>query len=182
MSTYDAGALPSDEDAEEVLAARARALAAPPEGARAPTELHLVLVTGGNLLAVPAHRVRHVAAPKPVTVVPMAPAAVVGIAPVLGGIVAVADLALLVGTGNAVPQEQQTLVLVDDGADPLALLVDGVEELVSLEAFDDSSPGGGALAGPPTDGLRRLNLDALLADPRLASPGGPSPEHAQGAS
>lgn len=178
MSVHQAAAASAGEDAEQVLDARARALAAPIRLVEARAELHLVLVVGEHRLGVPAHRVRHVAPPRPVTLVPTTAAAILGVAQVLGGIVAVADLALLVGATPAVPQAQRPLVLVDDGADQLALLVDEVEELTALEVAGPEAAGG-TLAGPSVGGVRRLDLDALLADPGLASLQGPSPEHAR---
>lgn len=184
MSLTDLGSLPGSDDDERVLAARALALAVPVEESHAATELHVVLRVGDHRLGIPADRARHVAPPRHLTPVPAGPPAVVGVAALLGGIVAVADLADLVGAASGLPREQRPLLVVGDGVDVLALLVDAVEELVALEvaAIDDGGPGDGALTGAPVGGLRRLDLDALLADPRLAPPDSSSSEPSQGAS
>lgn len=173
---------PDAGDDHRVLDDRARALAAPLQTDDVATELHLVLRVGDHRLGVAAARARHVAGPRPLTAVSSAPSAIVGMAPVLGELVAVADLAALVGAVSQVPHDQRHIVVVDDGGEGLGLLVDAVEELVDvdLRSGDADSHVLGALTGASVGDLRLLSLDAALADPRLAHPDGSPADSAKG--
>lgn len=163
-------------DPRAVLAARARALAAPVEARAEARSLHVVVVLGDQRLAVPASHARRVAGPRPLTPVPSTVEGVVGVVPVRGTIVAAVDLAVTLGIAAAKPILERELIVVDDDLDGVALLVDEVEGLVELDvpAVDETEPAGGGLtrAGPP--GLRLLSVAAVLSrpgdDPMPATP------------
>lgn len=147
-----------------VLDHRARVLARPVEEAGTTGAQHVVVRVGSQRLAIPADRIRHVADPPPITATPATSTAIVGVAAVLGQVVAALDLAAVLRVTSAIPPRQRHLVVLDERLDSLALLVDGVERLQVV-----AGPGGapdetlGELTSDAGDGLRLLHLDALLA-------------------
>lgn len=154
-------------DPQSILDERARRLAVPPDDDAALTEPHLVLRVGDHHFTVPVARIRHVSGPKPIAAVPSTAAAIVGIAPILGALVTVVDLGPLVGAHVDHPNEECQLVVVDDGDEALALLVDHVDDLVELVP-DQSDPVSGQLTSNRVGGPPLLRIDGLLADPRLS--------------
>jgi chemotaxis signal transduction protein len=177
--TADATPTPSvDDEARRTLEERARALAAPVRTHEVATELHLAVRLGGHRLAIPAASARHVGPTPPLTAVPAAPAAIVGVAPVLGEIVVVADLAAVLGADAERPYEEGQLLVVDDADGGLGLLVDGVEGLMAIDAGEEASDPTAADERSPHRALTRstgdgtvvLRLHALLGDARLSSP------------
>lgn len=176
----------ADAAAQDLLDLRARLLAVPRDDGAVAGDPYLSLRVGDHCLGIPAARIRHVTAPGAVTAVPDAPTAIVGIVSVIGAIVPVADLATILGVPAS--RGARHLVVVDDGDEGLGLLVDDVDAVVALrtpQAEDDAedherATAGGPLAGTVVEGLRLLDLDALLADQRLTPagtmPATPAPE------
>lgn len=158
-------------DHQAVLVERARALACPVEHAQVTGAEHVVVRVGSQRLAIPAGRAGHVAGPRPITPAPSASGAIVGVAAVLGQVVAVVDVAPLLRVTPAVPLGQRHLVLLDERHESVALLVDGVDRLAVVDStaarLDQAV---GELTSDAGDGLRLLHLDALLEalDPSIA--------------
>ena len=166
-----------DDELLSVLRERARSLAgARVDVQRAAGEVHVVAHVGDVNLAIPAARARHVVVPGPLAHVPGAPTLIVGICAVLGQLVPVADVAALLG----VPRSGELpgrLVVIDDGSALLGLLVDRVEGLTTVHPDDvrSTTSGGapaGVLAGTDASGAFVLDVEAVLADPRLWPPTG----------
>jgi chemotaxis signal transduction protein len=165
-------------DERTVLEDRARVLARRVEEAGTTGAEHIVVRVGPQRLAIPADRTRHVADPRPITATPATSGAIVGVAAVLGQVVAAVDLAALLRVTAAVPPRQRHVVLLDEDLDSLALLVDGVERLEvvagAAAAPDDAL---GELTSDAGEGLRLLHLDALLA---ALDPSNPRPSDSTG--
>jgi len=113
----------------------------------------LLFRSGGWVLAVDAGAVREIVPAAPPTRIPGSPAAVRGLVNVRGTLVTVVDAALAVGAADTPPAGTgtaaagPTLVLVEQGARTIGLIVDDVLDLVSV--------GDGALtAGGPFPGVR----------------------------
>lgn len=165
-------------DVARVLAERARLLAEPGEE-RAPVgESHLLAAAGGAKVALPTARARNVVAARPLSRLPGSGAAIIGLAAVQGGLVPVVDLSLLIAGAGGGAAAYGQLLLIDDRASRLGLRVDRVEGLISLgdaehgarSAEPSTTPGLVARVAP--GGVLVLDLDALLADPRLRAPVG----------
>jgi chemotaxis signal transduction protein len=174
-----------DGAARQVLAARAALLARPAATPRHTGRDALIVTLADERYALPLDRVRLVVPEPRIVGVPDLPPPYLGIAQLQGELWAVASLADLLRVTAAAPP--RFAVLVGEGAAELALAVDGVE---GVEAPDGGAgepaagglpgglPGGlsGGLLGGMTDaGLGLIDLDALLADPRLALPGSQPP-------
>lgn len=164
-------------DVEEVLRARARALAVP-RGAREvdgrSTELHLVARIGDRTVAVPAARARHVVASTPLARLVGCGTAVVGLAAVHGELIPIVDVSALLQLDTDGSTAGRHFVVVDDDEGSIGLVVDQVVALRSLHpdevAAGVSAHPSGAVAGVAPGGLYVLDLDGLLADPRLRPP------------
>jgi chemotaxis signal transduction protein len=160
----------------EILRARARRLAEP-----APTlgldETHaqqIVFVRAGVRYALDVAYVRELLALSEYVSVPFAPAACLGLCSARGELLALFDLAALVGT--PVAEAPSLLLLCGEPARELALAVDEAIDLVAK----------GPLQAPPVDhegpvlglderGFLVLDGEALLNDPRLTI----DPKHAE---
>lgn len=165
MTPLETPGLPTDD---AVLDERARLLARSVAARPLEAELHLIVRVGVSRLAVPAARARHVTGPQPLAALPASAAPIVGIAPILGQNVAVVDLGTLLDIVSAVPVARRSLLVVDDGEEAVALLVDAIETLTALEVTATSSAsadtsGPGELTANADGGLRILRVDALLA-------------------
>lgn len=163
-------------DSETILAARAEALARPLEGSAQRT-LYVIAVLGDQRVAIVATRAQHVSAAHPVTLVPSQLDAMAGIVALHGTVVAAVDLAAVLGVpaGKAVPERD--LVVVDDGGEALALLVDDVEGLAELDdaSFDRPDASTLELAVPGPGGIRLLNVDAVISRISPARSSAPQP-------
>ncbi|WP_426959533.1 chemotaxis protein CheW [Muricoccus radiodurans] len=115
-----------------------------PAARAAGEEQALTVAVAGERLALPADRVREVLRPRPVTRVPHAPRALLGLANLRGTALPVVSLAALTGREGAGPSPAARVV-VTVGEAPIGLLVDAV---FALGAEGDA---------------RSLDLDALLA-------------------
>lgn len=86
-----------------------------------------------RLYALPADEVSEVIRLPPVSRVPQSPPSLLGLANLRGSVIPVASVRALLGRAeSAVSPESRAIVL--DGAAPVALAVDGVDALVTLEA------------------------------------------------
>jgi chemotaxis signal transduction protein len=152
---------------EDLLRRRAAALAAPSAatGERSLEEVVLLRV-GERSFSVPADRVREILPPGPLTGIPQGDHLLVGIRASRGGAVAVSDVTALVA-GDGVADPATCLCVVLDGPDPLGILADGATALERDAAAVRLEPDDGALASVAPDGVISLDVDAVLAHPRL---------------
>jgi purine-binding chemotaxis protein CheW len=120
---------------------------------------------GATRCAAPIERLREVLPALPLTVLPGAPAAVLGVANVRGTLVTVVDCRRILGESDQAAPD--ATVLVDLGGKSVGLAVDTVEDLVEVDESDLAPPAAGGPAGwavrlddgPPA---RLLDLDHLL--------------------
>ena len=169
-----------DGAARQVLAARAALLARPAATPRPSGRDTLVVTLADERYALPLERVRLVVPEPQVVGVPDLPPPYLGIAQLQGELWAVASLADLLRVTAAAPP--RFAVLVGEGAAELALAVEGVEGVEAPEGAGVPAAGalpGGLLGGMTDAGLCLIDLDALLADPRLAPLPGAQPPGAQ---
>lgn len=168
-------------DGDVVLDQRSRALARPVAApASAGGALHVIVRVGTHRIAVPVGRAQRCSIAQPVARLPGGGVGrLIGLVGTSNGVVPVADLADLLDVTATVPLSQRPMVIIDDAGEGLALLVDGLEVLATVDAVPTADPGVLTSAG---DGdLRVLHVDALLdavsaaADPPVpAPPGAPS--------
>lgn len=161
-----------------ILAQRARALARPihTEEAEASLVPLLLFELGGVAHAVEARFVREVLRRPPLSGVPMAPPALIGVANVRGEIVVVADVSLILGLGR--PEVPGPVIVLEGAGPSLGLLVDAVHDFVEVPSGSiaprpqhdrrtDSS--GESLLLGVTPEASVLSGTALLSDPRFST-------------
>lgn len=169
-------------DVAAVLEARAHALARPADDAAARQHgvLHLVVRVGPHRIAVPASKARQCSPPQPVATLPASGGGkLLGLVPTSAGVVAVADLADLLDVTAAIPIAQRPMVVVDNGGEGLALLVDELEALADIEIASVTNHTGALTVAGPQPGTRVLDVDALLE--ALADPDRPQLHQTPGA-
>ena len=125
----------------------------------------LVAVTiADQMFGIPVLQVRDVLGPQRLTRIPLAPAEVAGSLNLRGRIVTTIDLRIRLGLPPRPEGRQAMSVVVDHGGDLYSLLVDGVGDVLSLEA-------GTAECHPPTldpiwrqvsTGIHRLERTLLV--------------------
>ncbi len=109
----------------------------------------VVLHVGGGDYAVPISEVHEIVRVPEITHVPQAEEGVEGVINLRGRVLPVIDLGVRLGLGSAQRERQARVVVVDDGAQGVGLLVDGVSEVLRIsttdvEAADDLATGNGA--------------------------------------
>lgn len=117
-----------------ILAERARALAQPRMVEASDEVALLAFAVGGLTHAVAVDAVREVAAQAEVTRLPWSDPAIAGVANLRGDLVLVADLARLLGLGQA--RDGGPVVVLSRGSQLVALCVDALEDLTSVPACD----------------------------------------------
>jgi chemotaxis signal transduction protein len=127
------------------------------------SSLHVRVRAGGEHYALPVGGVREIAKLGQVTPVPGAPGAVLGVWNLRGDVMAVLDLAALLGlAGNAEPSR---IVVVENGERHGGLAVEAVLDVgpipESLEPADSGHLSGAVLIERTPVGV--LDLDAVLA-------------------
>jgi purine-binding chemotaxis protein CheW len=165
------------EGTRRILEERARALARP-LGVEEPagTVEMLVMAVGPERYGVEAHRVREVIALADLTPVPGAPAFWSGMVNVRGTLHAVLDLPRYLSlTESEAAEGARTVVLVAGAGLSVGILADDAPEVRRLPAAAIGAPlvgahetGRGIVRGLTGDLLTVLDVEALLADPRLA--------------
>jgi purine-binding chemotaxis protein CheW len=140
-----------------------------------------------RLYALPAEEVSEVIRPPAVARLPLGPKSLLGMANLRGSALPVASLRALLGRDEAAAGAASRAIVLDGDA-PVALAVDGVDALVTIDAGQVESRGA-ALAAHPGEQLRGvfrtaerevvkvLEIRALLADAfthRAQRPRGPS--------
>lgn len=156
---------------------RAATLASPPSGAEEgeKTGVVIVSVAGGRRYAVESKRVLRVVRNPGLCRLPASMSELFGLILVKGEPVPVADLGVVLGVSGADPTRPLVVVL-DDHASPLGLLVDEVVEATQLPDSDvrrvDRSTADGMVMelGITPDGVVLLDSQLLLDDIRLTIP------------
>lgn len=170
------GELSVDASPGDVLDERARRMALPLDEPANDGDLHLIVRAGGERVAVRMSALRSVVPPPPMTGLQVDGLALVGLVALSGEVVPVVELATLLGREGFANHAEPMLVVLDDAGYQLALKVDGVEGHETLRPhlaahidLSDSAAGGATLTTPVGgEGLSVLDVDALLADPRLS--------------
>ena len=159
-----------EDDELAVLAARAAELARPDDDGQATHSIAVLLVTvGAQHVALPVEALREVRPPMPLAPVPGAHDVLVGIAVGHAEALAVASLATLLGLAPAVPPSAQWMVVLDDPAAPVGLLVDSADDIVPVDSQEMATPPESSvlIAAVTAGGDLLLDPTALLRDPRL---------------
>lgn len=162
----------SDDRDTELLDARARVLAQPDgqDRGEAGREL-LVAALGATKLAIDVRQVRRVLPPAPLARIPGGDHFVLGLRNVSGELLAVADVAALLGLSTSTPVGHRWVVVLDGHGGPLGIMVDGVIELAAETAKGPRPAAGpaatGVVAEATVNGHLLIDTDALLAHPSL---------------
>lgn len=165
-------ALPDDRDSE-ILVARARALAQAhrPDSDQDGREL-LVAALGATTLAFDVRDVRRVLPPAPLARIPAGDHVVVGLRNVSGELLAVADVAALLGLTSSSAPDVRWVVLLDGHGGPVGVMVDSVDDLVADTATPARPAAGvmttGVVAETTANGHLLIDADALLLHPSLS--------------
>jgi purine-binding chemotaxis protein CheW len=145
----------------------------------------LTFRSGGRLYALPAREVAEIIPVPPVARLPQSPKALLGMANLRGSVIAVASLRALLGLeaeAAASPRARAARAIVLDGASKIAITVDTVERLITLEhtrvetrpsqlAADPGEILLGAFRNGADPAAKILDLPALLSQaflPRIA--------------
>jgi len=154
----------------EALKIRARRLAEPTPHTRAKAVELLVFSVGDARLAAPADRVREILTPGATARLPTSGQALVGLRAARGAVVVLADPSILLGVGgDAPPSGERFAVVLDHPVAPVGVLTDRVDGVLITFGGIRPAPDDPLLAGITADGALVLDVDAVLADPRLAS-------------
>ncbi len=130
--------LPSDESrhalqesmrAEQVDGPADNAL----ERASAAGERLLIFKLGKEKYAIPIHEIALIIEELPITPVPNAPAYLSGIISLRGKVVSVLDVAARLETARKDSPEGRKIIVLDMGADQFGLLVDAIDQLVTVD-------------------------------------------------
>ena len=103
-------------------------------------QLHVLFKVGGAEYGLPAHQVLQMESFSGATQVPGTPSYVAGIVQVRGRVVPVVDLRARFGLPSAAPTLDTRLVVGQEGARSVALLVDSAREVVKLGADQIEPP------------------------------------------
>lgn len=161
--------------ANAVLAARARALAAPADGVdTAGADLLLACVVDGRRYAVDVRHVEHVVGRVALSTLPWSAPAVAGVASTRGDVLVVADLGRLFDPAGG--DRDGPVIVLAVGARRLGVMVDAVLDVFSkagaaLVAPPEGAAGDGRFVLGITEDALVLDAEALLASPLLAHTG-----------
>jgi chemotaxis signal transduction protein len=158
-----------------ILEARTRALAAPPAAAERGTLSSILLLrVGGERYGIPAEAVQAVAALLRLSPLPHAPPEVAGLTARGGQILPVFHLRAVLGLSLAALPEYGRIVLLGEGREQLALVVDAVEGMKAVDVSTLkpapatlSAPAFALVLGVDDEGVPLLDPAALLASDRL---------------
>jgi chemotaxis signal transduction protein len=167
----------ADEHVSHVLEARARALAQPPSAPADDAGELLVFTVGDTRLGVPLDRVREVLPPGPTTLLPGGPHALAGVRVVHGQLVVVANPGPVLGVEERRPPSSRFAVVLEDRWAPVGLLADAIDGVVREDPAARPAGGAGFVESVTAEGVLVLDVDALLADPRLTAVPSRSSDH-----
>lgn len=135
---------------------------------------HVIFTLGGDRYGVLLSKVRTVVMPRPLTRVPRAPRALLGIMNLRGRVVSVVDLAALLGLESASPHGK--VLLLNRGRTELGMAVTDVVGIAPLEVkgrAPDGSPGFvSGVAQDDRGAVTLLDADGLDAQVGLLFPQG----------
>ena len=164
-----------NEDGALLLERRAAALARPVELAHptATMQVLVLAVAGGHRYAVESRYVDQVAHNARLCRLPASPGQLLGLLPVRGEAVPVTDLATLAGVAAAADPSRPFAVVLAGNGDPLGLLVDevitaGDVACTELRPVERGLTEACIERGVTADGTVLLDVDTLLADPRVS--------------
>ena len=133
---------------------------------RGPRTEYLAFVLAGDVYAAPVSFVREILKPPPLTPVPRAPHAIMGIVSVRGQLVTVIDLRRRLRLGEPVPTRRARILLADaSGGETIGLFVDEVLQVYRLSE-SEKEPAAAALGGdvaPYIEGIARPSVGSGLA-------------------
>lgn len=159
-------------DAAGILRARAELLARRPEQAETgPTCELLVVAVDGRRLGVEVQRVQQVMPNPGLCRLTAGSGELLGLVPARDGVVPVGDLASVLGGAS---DSDRPFVVLLEGSAPLGLLVDVIEDVVTIQQRDvlPRQDGGAASAAERAitrQGVVVLDADVLLFHPRLTT-------------
>jgi len=120
----------------------------------------LVFLCDEELFAVDLRTVHEIVIPPPITVVPRAPSAVVGVCSVRGQLVTVVDLRRVLGLSQAEGERRARILLAKvSETDVVGLCVDEVKHVVRLTSSQIEITGQ-SLGGDGSDGVRGIGRPA----------------------
>lgn len=93
----------------------------------------LIFSLGKEKYAIPIHEIALIIEEPPVTPVPNAPPYLRGIISLRGKVVSVLDVASRLQTSRNASGEERKIIVLDMGTDQFGLLVDGIDQLVSVD-------------------------------------------------
>jgi purine-binding chemotaxis protein CheW len=163
--------LTDEQRLHEVLMERARQLAIIGVEKRQDAEIALlVFLLESEQYGIPLAALRSIQPARGLTPVPRTPPRIAGVLNVRGEIVAVVDLAVVLGLRTASMPEHPQVVLVDGPDGQVGLLVDEILGVRSIPMTDiePSLTGMSTSLGIGDRSVGLLNLEYLLADERLA--------------
>ena len=166
----------SSDPTQDILVRRAELYARPVDQGtqKAVTDVVVVRADASSLFALDAATVMQVIPTRGLCRLPAGGAGLVALTVVGGEAVPVADLAMLLGLGEAAHHRPFTVVL--DGDDPVGLLVEEAIEVGPIHEDDvlpfpgDRDTVGRLQRGLAPDDVVMLDAQALLADHRLVVP------------
>lgn len=166
----------SPEQAQEVLRRRAEALAQTTPSAPDAHEIleAVTFVMAGEPFALETRFVREVTTPGNITPVPGAPPFLAGVTNLRGEVIAVMDLAVLLGTPRPSDSPAPQMLVLGERRVEFAVLAEQVDQVVLLR-IDEILPPPGSLSNVAREFLRGVTADArlvldgdvLLTDERL---------------
>ncbi len=127
-------------------------------------EVYVTLSVAGQLCGVPVLGVRDILAEQPITRIPLAPPDIAGSLNLRGRIVTAIDLRTRLTLPPGEPGTKRMSVVVEQGGELYALLVDQVAEVLSLEAdlFERNPPTLEAHWAAFSSGIYRLDGRLLV--------------------
>jgi purine-binding chemotaxis protein CheW len=151
----------SDDRGQQLLEARARALAKPVEDVRGRDEIRLMAFSlGGERYAIELGHVIEVFRVESLSPLPGAPAPVVGITAWRGELLTVLDLRPVLGQPTQGLDDLRFALALGEERAPIGLLVDGVDEILSVAS---------RRIGPAPEGVavHREYVRGVMADARV---------------
>ena len=134
----------------------------------------VTLVAGGQNFCVEITQIREIRRWSPVTILPHAPAHILGVINLRGAVIPIIDLAAKLGFPVHPPSERHVIIIVSIGEKNVGLMVESVSEILGVDASEvQETPRGmkdmttQSIQGviPIDDGMTKIiDLEVLLLD------------------